>query len=71
MKPTKSFEISKKAVLEAFKEVKRHKGAAGIDGQTIADFEKNLKDNLYIFTVFILDSESSAVGQIGAILSFA
>jgi RNA-directed DNA polymerase len=47
METTKSFEISKFAVLEAYKRVKRNAGGAGIDGQSIQDFEKNLKDNLY------------------------
>lgn len=33
--------------MEAFKSIKENAGAAGIDQQSIADFEKNLKDNLY------------------------
>ena len=44
---TKPFDISKWTVWEAYKKVKANKGAAGVDGQSIADFEKNLKDNLY------------------------
>jgi RNA-directed DNA polymerase len=44
---TKSFEISKHAVLNAYKRVKQNAGGAGIDEQSIQDFEKNLKDNLY------------------------
>jgi len=47
MKSTKSFEISKHAVVEAYKKVKQKSGGAGIDGQSIQDFERNLKDNLY------------------------
>ena len=47
MKEAKSFCISKALVLEAFKQVKVNKGAAGIDDQSIKDFEENLKDNLY------------------------
>lgn len=43
----KSFEIPKQLVMEAFQSVKANKGAAGVDGQEIADFEVNLKDNLY------------------------
>ncbi|WP_387693318.1 hypothetical protein, partial [Photorhabdus sp. RM71S] len=27
--------------------VKANQGAAGVEGQTLADFESNLKDNLY------------------------
>jgi RNA-directed DNA polymerase len=44
---TKPFIISKQLVMEAFKAVKANAGAAGIDRQSIADFEKDLKDNLY------------------------
>lgn len=47
MNETKSFSISKALVFEAFKQVKANKGAAGIDDQSIKDFERNLKDNLY------------------------
>jgi RNA-directed DNA polymerase len=47
MSEVKPFEISKFVVLEAYKCVKRNKGAEGIDEQTIEIFEENLKDNLY------------------------
>lgn len=47
MKDAKSFEISKWMVLEAFKRVRANKGAAGIDEESIKDFEKDLKNNLY------------------------
>lgn len=47
MNTTKSFEISKHVVWEAFKRVKANKGAAGVDEESIAEFEINLKDNLY------------------------
>ena len=47
MDETKPFEISKHVVWEAYKRVKANKGAAGIDEESIADFEGNLKDNLY------------------------
>jgi RNA-directed DNA polymerase len=47
MKETKPFEISKHVVLEAFKRVKANKGAAGIDEESISEFEENLKGNLY------------------------
>jgi len=43
----KPFVISKQLVWEAYKQVKANKGAAGVDGQSIADFETNLQDNLY------------------------
>jgi RNA-directed DNA polymerase len=43
----KPFTIPKGLVYEAFKAVKANAGSAGVDQETIADFEKNLKDNLY------------------------
>ena len=43
----KSFEISKWAVWEAYRRVKANKGAAGVDGQSIEEFEQDLKGNLY------------------------
>jgi len=43
----KPFQIPKRAVWEAYKSVKANKGAAGVDGQSIEDFEKDLKNNLY------------------------
>jgi len=43
----KPFIISKREVWEAYKRVKSNKGAAGVDRQTIAEFEKDLKNNLY------------------------
>ena len=45
--PAKPFSISKREVWEAFKRVKANQGAAGVDGQSITDFEANLKGNLY------------------------
>ena len=47
MSEAKPFVISKWEVLEAYKRVKANQGAAGVDEQSIADFEKNLKRNLY------------------------
>jgi len=43
----KPFEISKRAVWEAWEKVKANKGAPGVDGQSIAEFESDLKNNLY------------------------
>ena len=43
----KSFGISKRKVWEAYLKVKENKGAPGVDGQSIADFEADLKNNLY------------------------
>ncbi len=47
MSKAKPYSISKYAVLEAFRKVKANGGAAGVDGQSIAEFEGALKDNLY------------------------
>ena len=47
MHKTKPYVISKKIVYEAFTRVKANKGSAGIDEQSIEEFERNLKDNLY------------------------
>lgn len=43
----KSFSIPKRDVWEAFKRVKANGGAAGVDGETIEDFEARLGPNLY------------------------
>src|SRR5260370_41590447 len=47
MSEAKPFCISKWEVWEAYKRVKANHGAAGVDEQSIADFERNLKGNLY------------------------
>ncbi len=43
----KSYEISKRVVWDAYKRVKANRGAAGVDQQSLADFETDLKGNLY------------------------
>ena len=47
MDEVKPFDIPKREVWEAFKKVKANQGAAGVDGQSIADFEADLTNNLY------------------------
>ena len=47
MTTAKPFTIPKRLVYEAFKAVKANAGSAGVDKETIEDFEANLKDNLY------------------------
>ena len=47
MNKAKPFDIPKREVWEAFKRVKANQGAAGVDGQSIAEFEANLSGNLY------------------------
>jgi RNA-directed DNA polymerase len=44
---TKPFDIPKQLVVEAWETVKANAGSAGVDRQSIDDFERNLKDNLY------------------------
>jgi RNA-directed DNA polymerase len=43
----KSFDIPKRMVWEAYQRVKASKGAPGVDGVTIEQFEQDLKGNLY------------------------
>ena len=43
----KPFDISKREVWEAYERVKANKGAPGVDGCSIEDFESDLKNNLY------------------------
>jgi RNA-directed DNA polymerase len=45
--PGKPFEMSKWEVQEAYLKVKANKGAPGVDGVALAEFEKDLKGNLY------------------------
>lgn len=43
----KSFDISKTLVWNAYQRVKANRGAAGVDGQSLAEFEQDEKNNLY------------------------
>jgi RNA-directed DNA polymerase len=43
----KPHQIPKRLVWEAYQRVKANRGAAGIDGETLTAFEKDLKGNLY------------------------
>jgi RNA-directed DNA polymerase len=43
----KPFGIPKQLVWEAYQRVKANKGAAGVDGCSIEEFEKDLRNNLY------------------------
>ena len=47
MDKAKPFCISKWEVWEAYKQVRGNQGAAGVDGESIAEFEEVLKDNLF------------------------
>lgn len=47
MDKAKPFCIPKRAVWEAYQRVRANHGAAGIDGQSIAEFEEQLSNNLF------------------------
>ncbi len=47
MPEAKPYCIPKQLVWEAYRRVKANRGAAGVDGESLAAFEKDLKDNLY------------------------
>jgi RNA-directed DNA polymerase len=44
---SKPFQIPKRLVWEAYESVRDNGGAAGVDGCSVEDFEKDLKNNLY------------------------
>jgi hypothetical protein len=56
----KPFDIPKREVWEAFKKVKANRGAAGVDGQSIAEFETALASNLYR----LFDQPGDAAGSV-------
>jgi group II intron reverse transcriptase/maturase len=45
---TKSIPITQEMVIASYKRVKKNKGAAGIDNESLEKFEESLADNLYI-----------------------
>lgn len=47
MPDAKPYVIPKQLVWEAYQRVKANRGAAGVDGESLAAFEKDLKGNLY------------------------
>ena len=47
MTSTKPYDIAKRTIWEAYQRVKANRGAAGIDGETIAMFEQDLSKNLF------------------------
>ena len=56
----RSYDISKQAVWQAYQRVKTNKGAAGIDGQTIEDFETRPERE------FVQNLEPTDIGQLSA-----
>ena len=47
MEKTKPFNIPKQLVVQAYERVKANAGAAGVDEESLEDFAKDLKSNLY------------------------
>jgi RNA-directed DNA polymerase len=48
LKPSgKPFDIAKREVWEAYRQVRANQGAPGVDGVTLDEFDKDLKNNLY------------------------
>ena len=47
MSDAKPYVIPKQLVWDAYQRVKANRGAAGVDGESLAAFEKDLKNNLY------------------------
>ena len=47
MKQGKVFEIPKALVWQSYQQVRKNKGAAGCDGQTLKEFDENRDRNLY------------------------
>ncbi len=47
MPEAKPYCISRKLVMRAWELVKANRGAAGVDGESLSMFEKDLKGNLY------------------------
>src|SRR2546422_5869879 len=43
----KPYDLPKQLVMDAYQRVKQNRGAAGVDGESLAAFEKDLKGNLY------------------------
>ena len=60
--PGKPFDISKRAVWEAYQKVKANKGAPGVDEVSIEEFEKDLKNNLFKIWSASSRTEGAAVG---------
>ena len=61
---SKSFAIPKRQVWEAYQRVAANKGAAGVDGTSIAAFEADLGNNLYKIWNRRSSPESSVNGMV-------
>ena len=58
----KSFEISKSEVQRAWEKVRANKGAAGVDGCSLEEFEADLKNQLYKIWNHVFGQLLSAAG---------
>ena len=47
MNQTKPYDLPKRLIYEAWQRIKANKGGAGVDGQSLNDYEADLKGNLY------------------------
>jgi RNA-directed DNA polymerase len=47
MSETKPFSISKQWVFEAYRKVRSNRGSGGVDGISLAEFDKDYKNYLY------------------------
>jgi len=47
MSETKPFRIERQLVMEAYGRVEANKGAGGVDGVSLAEFEKDWQNHLY------------------------
>ena len=47
MEQAKPLSITKRQVWDAYKRVRANKGSAGVDGQSLEEFERDLSGNLY------------------------
>ena len=68
MDKAKPFDIAKQEVWEAFKKVKANQGAAGVDGQSIADFEADLSLQPHYRTFVATTSCSAPVLRISTLI---
>ena len=61
MDKAKPWSIPKRWVWDAYKRVKANRGAAGVDDQSIEEFERDLKNNLYKLWNLVSRRRGSAV----------
>ena len=62
MPEAKPYAIAKQLVWDAYQRVRANRGAAGVDGETLSMFDKDLKGNLY--KIWNRMSSGSYVGSI-------